>query len=240
MINEDNPLHVEAKTLELALVKAGAALGVPQEQVAYRVLKKDNSIAAFFARRKVELQVWNRDEVEKPQIDQDQLIEELTTYCRDLCTKIAGEEAQVKARLDGRRLILDVDNSFLLSSATRYPKTIEALEHLIRKKPRYLQQGLPFRIFVDVNNHRVERENELTNMAKDLAQKVIENKHPIVMNCKGSHERRVIHLALDGDHRIYTKSIGSGFDRKLMILPVKRSDPSGGVSASSEGGSERQ
>lgn len=225
MINEDSPLHIEAKTLELALVKAGAALGIPQERVAYRVLKKDNSIAAFFSRRKVELHVWNKNEAEKPQVDQDQLIEELATYCRELCDRIAGEETQVKTQLDGKRLILNVDNSFLLSSATSYPKTIEALEHLIRKKPRHLQQGLPFRIFVDINNHRVEREDELTHMAKDLARKVIENKRPIVMNCKGSHERRVIHLALDGDHRIYTKSIGSGFDRKLMILPVRRSSP---------------
>lgn len=231
MINEQSPLHIEAKNLELALVKAGTALGVPKDQVAYRILKKEKGIAALFS-RKVELQVWRNREQDastdtitenttEPAVPQA-LIDELVTYCRDICSLVSGAKVNVTANLEGQRLIINIDDDWLLSSALRYPKIIEALEHLIRKKPRHLRRGLPFRVFVDVKQHRLNRENELVTMAKDLAAKVIENKHPIVMHCKGSHERRVIHLALDGDQRIYTKSIGSGFERKLMILPASK------------------
>jgi spoIIIJ-associated protein len=56
-------------------------------------------------------------------------------------------------------------------------------------------------------------------MAKDLSEKVHENKKPIVLNYKSPYERKIIHMALDKDDRVYTKSIGSGPGRKLMILP---------------------
>lgn len=58
-------------------------------------------------------------------------------------------------------------------------------------------------------------------MAHDLSAKVHENKRPIVLNYKSSYDRKIIHMALDKDERVYTKSIGSGPNRKLMILPSR-------------------
>ena len=226
MIDEQNPLHIEAKTFELALVKASAALGVPQDQVAYRVLKKDGGIAALFSRR-VEMYVWNRDPTSTSDKDElspaveRELIDEMVDYCHAICSRICGEEVQVSARRDDRRLIIDIDNDWLLDAAGRHYKIIEALEHLIRKKPRHLRRGLPFRIFVDIKQHRINREGELATMAKDLAAQVVATKRPIVMPCKGSHERRIIHLALGDDRRIYTKSTGSGTERQLVIMPTE-------------------
>ena len=95
------------------------------------------------------------------------------------------------------------------------------MEHILRKKPRHLRQELPFRIFVDVGGIRQKREEDLIQMAVDLSAKVSENKRPIVLNYKSSYDRKIIHMALDKDDRVYTKSIGSGPNRKLMILPVK-------------------
>ena len=224
-VNEHHPLHIDAKTIDLALVKAGAALGVPQDQVAYRVLKKDRGIAALFS-RKVELEAWPRSAAEAssaaeltPAVEQE-VIAELVSYCRDICSLVSGTEVVVSARRDGQRLILDIDDGWLLSSASHYPNIIEALEHLLRKKPRHLRRGLPFRIFVDVKQHRINKEAEIVQRARDLAARVVADQRPLTMNCLGPHERRVIHLALDDDQHIYTKSIGKGFERKLMILPV--------------------
>lgn len=217
-------LRIEAKNLELALVKASAALGVPRGQVAYRMLKKDSGIAAFFS-RKVELEVWKQADAASNIADlspaaEQEVIDELVSYCRDICSMVGGTEVVVTARRDGQRLIIDIDDDWLLSSATRYPKIVEALEHLLRKKPRHLRRSLPFRIFVDVKQHRTDREAEIVQRAKDLAAQVVAAQRPLTMNCRGAQERRVIHLALDNDQRIYTKSIGKGFERKLMILPA--------------------
>lgn len=235
MFDEHNPIHIEAKTIELALVKAGAALGVPQDQVAYRVLKKEGGLATFFARKKVALHVWHRHQPHlatdsdrtselEPEVEQ-QVIDEISDHCRAICRLVIGTEVVVTARRAGKRLIINIDDDWLFSSATRYPKVIEALEHLLRKKPRHLQRSLPFRIFVDVKQHRISRENEQVQAARELAAKVIADQHPLVMECHSPHERRAIHIALDKDDRIHTKSIGRGFERRLMILPSSRSLP---------------
>ena len=239
MVDEHNPIHIEAKTIELALVKASATLGVPQDQVAYRVMKKEGGLATFFVRKKVALHVWHRRQPSlttdsdsertselDPEVEQ-QVIDEISEHCRTICRFVSDTEVVVTARREGKRLIVNIDDDWLFSSATRYPKVIEALEHLLRKKPRHLQRSLPFRIFVDVKQHRINRENEQVQAAKELAAKVVADQHPLVMECRSPHERRAIHIALDKDERIHTKSIGRGFERRLMILPASRSLPKG-------------
>jgi spoIIIJ-associated protein len=148
---------------------------------------------------------------------------ELKEFCAGICAFIAGEPVNVSATVDdGRpaRLVLNIDNEAIAQQIAKNSKLAEALEHILRKKPRHLRQELPFRIFVDVSGVRRRREDDLVQMAHDLSAKVHENKRPIVLNYKSSYDRKIIHMALDKDDRVYTKSIGSGPNRKLMILPA--------------------
>lgn len=149
------------------------------------------------------------------------LTEELRLFCEGIAASIAGEPVKVEAKVDDGRLVLNIENEYVAQQIARNSKLAEALEHILRKKPRHLRQELPFRIFVDVGNMRKKREEELVQMAFDLSAKVHENKRPIVLNYKSSYDRKIIHMALDKDERVYTKSIGSGPNRKLMILPTK-------------------
>jgi len=150
-----------------------------------------------------------------------ELVEELRLFCSGICERIAGEPVDVSATNSDGRLVLNVENEYISGQITKNSKLAEAMEHILRKKPRHLRQELPFRIFVDVSGNRRQREEELIQMAQDLSSKVHENKRPIVLNYKSSYDRKIIHMALDKDDRVYTKSIGSGPNRKLMILPVK-------------------
>ena len=68
----------------------------------------------------------------------------------------------------------------------------------------------------------LECQGLLIEMAHDLSDKVHEKQKPIVLNYKSSYDRKIIHMALDKNDKVYTKSIGSGANRKLMILPVKQ------------------
>ena len=149
------------------------------------------------------------------------LTEELREFCVGICSRIAGEPVQVSAIAEDGRLMLNIEHEYIAQQINKNSKLAEALEHILRKKPRHLRQELPFRIFVDVSGLRRKREDELIQMAHDLSAKVFENKRPIVLNYKSSYDRKIIHMALDKDDRVYTKSIGSGPNRKLMILPHK-------------------
>jgi spoIIIJ-associated protein len=150
-----------------------------------------------------------------------ELVEELRQFCAGICERIAGEPVTVSATNNDGRLVLNVENEYISGQINKNSKLAEAMEHILRKKPRHLRQELPFRIFVDVSGSRRQREGDLIQMAQDLSSKVHENKRPIVLNYKSSYDRKIIHMALDKDDRVYTKSIGSGPNRKLMILPVK-------------------
>lgn len=152
---------------------------------------------------------------------------ELRDFCAGIVSKIAGEPVEVTSTVSDGRLVLNVHSEYVAQQINKNSKLAEAMEHILRKKPRHLRQELPFRIFVDVSGLRRKREEDLIQMAHDLSAKVHENKRPIVLNYKSSYDRKIIHMALDKDERVYTKSIGSGPNRKLMILPNKEAQAAG-------------
>jgi spoIIIJ-associated protein len=148
-------------------------------------------------------------------------MEELRTFCADICSRITGTPVEVKASLQGDRLRMDIQNEQISQILGENSKLAESLEHLLRKKPRHLKQELPFRVFIDAGNSRRGREEELAAVAKEMAEKVVETQRPVVLNYQSSYDRRIIHTTLEGDERVFTKSIGSGSNRKLMVLPAR-------------------
>ncbi len=145
---------------------------------------------------------------------------ELSTFAAELGRYMLGETVAVETEQVGERMIFDLKSEHLAAQITKNLKIAEAFEHLIRKKTRELKQDLPFRVFVDAMKTRLLREAELAEMAKDFSNKVHESKQPMVLNYRRSYDRKIIHMALDQDDRVVTKSIGKGPNRKLMILPA--------------------
>ena len=58
-------------------------------------------------------------------------------------------------------------------------------------------------------------------MSKDIALKVIRSGKPWVLEPMNPFERRLIHLTLQNDSRVSTKSEGQGIYRKVKISPNK-------------------
>ena len=239
------PIIVEEKSLQLALVKAARQLETTQDELVYKVVSENSGLFGVFG-KKVAVEVWKRNRSgrkgnnrgrdlgssnsvtpdQRKLLSKDDILrlsEELRLFCEGICQRITQKPLKVTAQLDGERLLLNVKCQFLSNQLSENPRLAEAMEHILRRKPKDLKQEMPFRIFFDVNSQRCEREIELVDMAQDLSDKVFENKRPIVLNYRNSYDRKVIHMALDKDNRVYTKSIGSGPNRKLMILPARDS-----------------
>ncbi|NDE14131.1 protein jag [bacterium] len=151
----------------------------------------------------------------------ESVMEELREFCAEICSRIAGTPVEVKASLQGDRLRMDINSDAISQMLSENSKLAEALEHLLRKKPRHLKQELPFRVFIDAGNSRRGREEELATVAREMAEKVVETQRPVVLNYQSSYDRRIIHTTLESDERVFTKSIGSGSNRKLMVLPAR-------------------
>lgn len=152
---------------------------------------------------------------------QAQLEKDINQFCKELCEKIVGESVDVSSRMDDGKLKIEVDNAAIASIIQSNTKFVESLEHLLRKKPRYLKQELPFRIFIDAQGSRKGREEELIRIARERAEEVVTTGQKCVLDYKSAADRKVIHMALENDSRVYTKSIGNGSGRKLMILLSK-------------------
>jgi len=166
-----------------------------------------------------------QEDDDRPELDASEvaaLKEDLRLFCEGICSHVSGQQVKVTGEIVDERLVLDIDDEYLSTQIMKNSKLAESLEHILRKKPRHLKRELPFRIFVDVKGVRRKREFDLVELAQDLSEKVHENRRPIVLNYKSSYDRKIIHMALDKDDRVYTKSIGSGPNRKLMILPIKK------------------
>ena len=239
-------IRVTAKTVEVAIKEAATLLNIEPKAVGYRVVSQTNGGFFSFLAKKVEIAAWakeagrsttkrsrgqGRGEQESSSValspaEIDELKEDLRSFCAGICGYISDGDVQVSAELEDQRLVLNIDDEYLSAQIAKNSKLAESLEHILRKKPRHLKRELPFRIFVDVKGVRQKREGDLVELARDLSEKVHENRRPIVLNYKSSYDRKIIHMALDKDDRVYTKSIGTGPNRKLMILPIKNKDES--------------
>lgn len=78
-------------------------------------------------------------------------------------------------------------------------------------------------IIVDSEAYRKRREESLLILAERIREKVKKTKKPVSLSNMNAHDRRIIHLALQKDEALMTKSRGEGEYRKIVILPAKKS-----------------
>lgn len=82
--------------------------------------------------------------------------------------------------------------------------------HSIRRRPNFI---------VDVEGYRERREQALAKLAERMANKVVSRGHPMSLEPMPPNERRIIHITLREDDRVYTESFGEGRHRKVKIFP---------------------
>ncbi len=78
-------------------------------------------------------------------------------------------------------------------------------------------------IIIDTESYRKRREESLNSLARELADKVKKTRKPVTVGHMNAHDRRIIHLALQNDDAIVTRSRGEGEYRKILILPARNS-----------------
>ena len=79
-------------------------------------------------------------------------------------------------------------------------------------------EDLPF--LLDVNDYQMKRIEELRNVARMSAQRVIFFKKELEMEPMSAYDRRIIHSVLGSYPDIKTESVGDGFDRRVVIKPI--------------------
>lgn len=105
-------------------------------------------------------------------------------------------------------------------------RTVDSIQYILRK---IVARKTPERIklSVDVGNYRDEREEGLKQKAAELAELVKADGKTQVIPALNPSERRVVHMVLQDDKEIRSRSVGDGLFKKILIYKPGKSKGDG-------------
>ena len=119
---------------------------------------------------------------------------------------------------DGTRINLEGEDGGVL--VRRSGEGLQALQHLVATAFRR-QLGDDQRVVVDCNGFRKEKDLELKQMARYIAEKARSSGMPQEMGPLNPYERRIVHLAIAEDTGVTSESIGDAFMKTVIISAQK-------------------
>ncbi|MCX5837071.1 MAG: Jag N-terminal domain-containing protein [Deltaproteobacteria bacterium] len=100
-------------------------------------------------------------------------------------------------------------------------QNLDAIQYIVNKAVHHTANGHKM-IIIDTEDYRKRREESLVALAVRLGEKVKKTKKPVTVGHMNAHDRRVIHMAMQNEETLTTKSRGEGEYRKILILPARR------------------
>ena len=102
----------------------------------------------------------------------------------------------------------------------RRGQTLHSLQFIVSMIVRR-EFGEGLRVSLDVEQYRRRRENSLRDMARKVAERVVQTGRVITLEPMSPADRRIIHLSLSNNPNVETESVGYGDDRKVSIIPKR-------------------
>jgi spoIIIJ-associated protein len=126
--------------------------------------------------------------------------------------------ARVEESPEGTRINLEGEDGGVL--VRRGGEGLQALQHLVATAFRK-QLGDDNRIVIDCNGFRKDKDAELKQMAKFMAEKAGSSGIPQEMGPLNPYERRIVHMAIAEYPGATSESIGDAF-MKTVVISVKK------------------
>jgi spoIIIJ-associated protein len=104
----------------------------------------------------------------------------------------------------------------------RRGQNLDAIQYIVNKAANRSSDGRKM-IVIDTEAYRKRREESLVTLAEKLGEKVKKTRKAVTVSHMNAHDRRIIHMALQHDASLTTKSRGEGEYRKILIIPAKKS-----------------
>jgi spoIIIJ-associated protein len=237
-------VEAEGETIDEAIENALKILGVERDRVTVDILTEGSrgilGIGAKKARVRAALRkALDIEEEQEEQEEEEERREESPRQERTISQEemaAVGEKARgvlaeilkymgISASIElkpgeiAEEIILDIqgDNGGLLIG--RRGQTLEALQYLLTRMVAERQGREGPQLVVDTENYRDRRRKTLEDMALRLGEKAKRQRKAVSVDALSAADRRVVHLALQDDPWLTTKSLGQGAYRRLLIIP---------------------
>jgi spoIIIJ-associated protein len=125
---------------------------------------------------------------------------------------------KVEEGAEGTHINLEGEDGGVL--VRRGGEGLQALQHIVATAFRK-QLGDDNRIVIDCNGFRKDKDAELRQMARFVAEKARSSGTPQEMGPLNPYERRIVHLAIAEDPTVTSESIGDAF-MKTVIISTKK------------------
>lgn len=130
----------------------------------------------------------------------------------------ANVTATVEEGPDGTRINLEGEDGGIL--VRRGGEGLQALQHIVATAFRR-QLGDDTRIIVDCNGFRRDKDAELKQMARYIAERAKRDGVPQEMGPLNPYERRIVHMAIAELNDVTSESIGDAFTKTVIISSKK-------------------
>lgn len=243
--NIAQPLDVTAQTLEEAIEKGLAELGLSRNDVIIEIIEEGNKGMLGFGAREAVVRLTplrspqpaeqlsttpsNVGFISEPVTEEE--LEKEAELAKDVLRELLSK-MQMEATINIRRAedgsldesppwVLDIEGPDLGALIGRRGETLESLQHITRMIiSRELQRRST--IVIDVENYKQRRESTLRMLAVRMAAQAKQLGRTMTLEPMPPNERRIIHLTLRDEQGISTESIGEGDRRKVTIIPQRR------------------
>ena len=207
----------EGDSTEEAIEKASRELNLPIEDLDIDIIEPGSAgIFGLVGTKKTKIRVNVRDDEGLEDAKGFETAKQILGGILALLpveTSISGKQSDGKISLN-----IEGDSSGILIG--RKGKTLDALQYIVNMAVNKTSEK-KIRIEIDSENYRQKRVESLTQLALKIGDKAKKFKKPFTTSPLNPHERRIVHLALQGDEKLETKSKGEGILKKVVIMPKK-------------------
>ncbi|MEK6797004.1 MAG: RNA-binding cell elongation regulator Jag/EloR [Spirochaetota bacterium] len=212
------------KSEKEAVKNALEELGLAENEVRIEVLDKGKrSILGIGEEIPARVRIYY-EEISNRIKDVKDILENVLKLMSVPATVAAGEESASKIYIN-----IDSPDSGVLIG--KKGSTLEALQFLVtlitskmNGRPAASEPGNgteeeEHHIIIDIDGYRKRREETLKDIAWRMASVVKRTRRPKMLEPMNPYERRIIHLTLQDDKDVETKSEGDGTIKQVCILP---------------------
>ena len=248
MNEQKTTLEIIAPSIEEAIEKGLDQLGLPRDAVSVEVLDEGKGGFLGMGNRQVRVLLSIGDDpiadgkekieesVKSPLFDEMETYDDPLEEGRVKAQKIVqtllekmSVSAQVSSRIlepedenDKAMVLVEVSGKDLSILIGRRAETLNALQYITSLMLNQ-EMGSWVPLMIDVQGYRFRRERQLRQLARRMADQVVQSGRKQVLEPMPANERRLIHLELRYHPFVTTESVGEGSSRKATII-LKQKD----------------
>ncbi len=250
------------KTVEDAVQKGLTELGLTEETADIRVLEEGKKKLFGAVKARVEIAAKSSENAQAKECVESKKETKKSAKSRPVASDGATDGQRTVAFLEGLFELLDIQAvTELVSEGDKVEinvtaahtnsiigkrgETLDAIQTLAGAVANTGREDYK-RVVVDCENYRENRENTLTTLAENLAEKALRMGKKVQLEPMNPYERRIMHAALSQKEGVKTESEGKEPNRYVVIIPDNLEDPDApayvvrGRSDRREGGRDRR